>query len=211
MTATSENGYYVRGADDEIIGNRVLDAGASRDIANNLDHLEDEMGQAWGNVCGTLGGGAGLTYWELSSASTTDYVGFSQLAPIPVFLRVRSADITTTRLVVRLRCYAASAGTVGFYVALMPFDPSGRRTVAPPFDGSSRFAQFGTSSTTAVEALLTVYAGGLGDSWMVPWPTTDQNGNAAEVAVFMGQVEVWGVTTGPLSRIEAFAVREFVG
>lgn len=211
MTATSELGYYVRGVAQEIVGNRALDTAASRYIANNLNHLEDEETQAWGSIVGTAGGIAGLTYWELSSASTTEYVPFTLLPPIPVFLRARVADVTSTRFVVRVRCYMASAGTGTFLVALRTFDPTGLRSAAPGTSSPSLVATFTETSTTPVEHLVTVYKGSVSTADAQSFPSTDQDGNEALVAVPMGQIEVWGKTSGPLSRVEAFAAREFVG
>lgn len=210
MTATSELGYIVRGADGEVIANRALDAAACRHLVNNLRHLQDESTQVYANITGHSNGAAALTYWEMEPATLPSR--FVDLPAVPVILRKRVADITSQRFEVRVRCYTDGGGSATYFVALRTFDMSGTRTSPVPGTATdASMVTFTESSATAVEHRVEVYANGVNDSYAIPMPTLDQDGNAAEVMVHMAQIEIWATSTAGSARIEALTVREFVG
>lgn len=215
---TSALGYYVRGAGEELNGLAGMDAGATVDEINNLDHVQDELAQHGANhVFPATSPG----YWTRTPTAADTYELLDYLPGLPTPLHVQS-DGSSSRIVVTLRAYV-SGGTGTFRVSLAKLRIGVPRVgssfnlyATPPIAGASTTGEVSTSSTTVVTLRTTVYVDRLTPDWLLPIDysgSRDSYGNLASVTAYMGQIEIWSAMSSAVqsARVVAVSHREYVG
>jgi hypothetical protein len=216
---TSELGHYVREYARELGGHKPLSAGASRyGVANNLNHLQDEMTQQPVNMAYPASGTfSGRAYYEVAAPVDGTYKQLGSMPPAPVFLRFQS-DGSSSRIVVKLRAYSTAGKAVLFRAILRKLSVGiapGITPLAPypPSAGGPEVADLTTSSATPVTLTATLYISRLTDAFLKFFPAVDGAGGVSNVRTYMAQVEIWASSADPLwiPRVEALSCREWIG
>lgn len=215
---TSSLGYYVRGAGEELTELAGMDAGATVDTINNLDHLQDELAQHGANhVFPATSPG----YWSRTPTAASTFELLDYLPGLPVPIHVQS-DGSSARVVVTLVAYV-NGGTGTFRVSLAKLR-IGVPTIGsvfsawpvPPIAGATTTGEVLTSSLTATTLRTTVYVDRVLEEWRVPMDLSgsrDAYGNLSTVAAYMGQIEIWSSMSDATkaARVVGVSVREYVG
>jgi hypothetical protein len=213
---SSELGYYARGLASRLKGNAALDVSASRmGVLNNLNLLQDEMGQHGASMCMPTSPGFGTAYWTQATTTPGTYSRLDGLPPKFTFLRMQS-DGSSSRVQVTVTAYSSSAGTAIRLRAFLGAHVAGRLPTLMPADPTTTTvtADQSTTSGTAVTLHFTaLYSSRLSDAWLLNYPSTDGTGAASGVQFYGGSVEVWATSDNAAvhPRVTSISVREYVG